>query len=443
MVMARRFTTVVLVASLVAGGAWASVGAQAAPEPEPYAGLASNANGEFHSLAPARVFDSRSSVGARTISTSGASFDVTLLGRGGVPASAAEVFAVVANITVVRPSVQGYLLAYPKGEPRPLASNLSFLPGQTVPNAAVLRPGADGQVRVVLQGLAPGEAHVVIDVFGWISTSSVTTRGARLRTVNPGRLYDSRSVAPFGPGESRAIQITGRSTPNFTIPSTNVVGVVLNVAGINNRPASQGTFLSILPTAPTGVPGTANLNLAPGMTRSNLVIVPVGPDGRIHVYNDRGQINVTLDVMGFLEANVTAPRAGRIIPMRTPFRAIDTRLPPGPLKLSAGQAEPWDFTGTINTTTVGGAPIGPVGSMIGNFTGTGFERQYYNSPLSTFLSITPSAGPPSVSNLNFGINEVVANLAVARLDSRRQVFVYNAEGLVHYLFDIAAMVLAD
>lgn len=451
MVMSRRVFSVALAASLalsalaVGGGPAAS-----APQPTPLSALTTNANGEYHPLTPDRIFDTRRGIGtaagSKPITTNGASFDVTVLGRGGVPADLSQVFAVVANITVARPTVQGYLLAYPRGESRPEASNISFRAGQVVPNTALLRPGTDGQVRVVLQGIAPGEAHVIVDVFGWISTSQVTTRGARLRTVNPGRLYDSRNEVPLSAGEARPVQVRGRSTAAFTIPnSTNVVGVVVNVTGINNRPTSVPTFISVLPTAPSGVPTTSNLNLTAGLTRANLAIVPVGPDGRIYVYNDQGQANVTLDVVGYLETNVVAARAGRIIPMRSPFRAIDTRRPPtGPLKLSAGQAEPWDFTALINSTSVGGVPIGNVTSFVGNLTGTGFERQYYNSPLTTYLSMTPwTAGQPSVSNLSFGIDEAVANLAVSRLGTDRRLWVYNAEGLVHYLFDISAMVLAD
>jgi hypothetical protein len=458
MPMSRRARSALIAAVLVVGVAVvASPSASAVPEAAVPTRLASalplsGALGEFHPLTPARIYDSRSpgigtTPGVKPATpTNDAVFDVQVLGVGGVPANSSDVYAVIANVTVIEPTVDGFLSVFPKGEPWPGTSSVNFRPGQIVPNLALMRPGADGQVRVLLNGLSPGQAHVAIDVFGWVSTSSFPTRGARLLSVSPGRLFDSRSAAPFRAGESRAVQVRGESRADFQIPNTaDVVGVVLNVTGINNRSASQGTFLSVLPTAPSGVPATSNLNLARGAIRANLVIVPLGPDGRIHLYNAQGESDIALDVVGYLQNGVASPRAGRIIPLRAPFRAIDTRQgPSGPLRLGAGQAEPWDFRGTIASTTVAGDPIGKVSSMIGNLTGTDFERQYYNSPEFTFLSMVPfAAAGPSVSNLNFGPGEAVANQAVARLNINDQVFVYNAEGFVHYIYDVSAMVLAD
>ena len=60
------------------------------------------------------------------------SVNITVTGRGGVPASG--VGAVVLNVTAVAPTASSYMTVWPTGEPQPLASNLNFTPGQTVPN---------------------------------------------------------------------------------------------------------------------------------------------------------------------------------------------------------------------------------------------------------------------------------------------------------------------
>ena len=52
----------------------------------------------------------------------------------------------VLNVTVTEPSMQSYLTVFPLGESRPLASNLSFSGGQTIPNLVVAKLGADGKV---------------------------------------------------------------------------------------------------------------------------------------------------------------------------------------------------------------------------------------------------------------------------------------------------------
>jgi hypothetical protein len=57
-------------------------------------------------------------------------------GRGGVPADAA---AVVLNVTVNEPEQAGFVTAYPCGTPRPNASNLNYVPGQTIPNNVIVR----------------------------------------------------------------------------------------------------------------------------------------------------------------------------------------------------------------------------------------------------------------------------------------------------------------
>ena len=65
-------------------------------------------------------------------------------GTGGVPGS--DVGAVVLNVTVTRPTTAGFVTVYPDGSARPVASNLNFSPGETVPNLVVAPVGSDGKV---------------------------------------------------------------------------------------------------------------------------------------------------------------------------------------------------------------------------------------------------------------------------------------------------------
>ena len=109
--------------------------------------------GEFHPLTPVRIYDSRPispinepSPGAKPLSApAAASFDIGLLGLGGIPVEAANVLAVVVNITVTEPGAVGYLEAYGKGAQPPVRTSIvNFSPHQTVPNSAIVRPGQDG-----------------------------------------------------------------------------------------------------------------------------------------------------------------------------------------------------------------------------------------------------------------------------------------------------------
>jgi subtilisin family serine protease len=125
---------------------------------------------QLTSLNPARLVDSRSlptidglqqNIGP--IRTQG-TLRVAVAGRGGVPASGVR--AVALNVTVVSPTASGHLTAFPSGGAVPGASNLNFVPGQTVPNMVIAQLGSDGKVVLLNSN---GSTPVVVDVVGWFS----------------------------------------------------------------------------------------------------------------------------------------------------------------------------------------------------------------------------------------------------------------------------------
>jgi hypothetical protein len=84
-------------------------------------------------------------------------------GVAGVPASG--VSAVVLNVTATEPTAGGFITAYASGTALPLASNLNFLAGQTVPNLVVAPVGADG--KVILHNGSPGQVQLIADIAGY------------------------------------------------------------------------------------------------------------------------------------------------------------------------------------------------------------------------------------------------------------------------------------
>ena len=92
---------------------------------------------------------------------------MTVVGRGGVPASG--VGAVVVNLTVTQPSAPGFITAYPTGTERPNASSLNFIPGQTVPNLVVAKVGQNGQISLFNSA---GATHLVADIVGYFPGST-------------------------------------------------------------------------------------------------------------------------------------------------------------------------------------------------------------------------------------------------------------------------------
>jgi hypothetical protein len=116
--------------------------------------------GFFHTVTPCRLVDTREG----SALTPSQEADFTIFGKCGVPNSAA---AVALNLTVVSPTGQGHLIAYPVGSFRPPTSVLNFRSAQTRANSAVIPlplGGAFGVLPVVADG---GSTHLVIDVSGY------------------------------------------------------------------------------------------------------------------------------------------------------------------------------------------------------------------------------------------------------------------------------------
>ena len=164
---------------------------------------------------------------------------------------------------------------------------------------------------------------MLIDVFGWFSTSSYATRGARLIPVGPGRIYDSRNPSfgvpdPVTALEVVTVPIRGADSLNPAVTdivpnSPSVVGALVNVTGVNNRAGSQPTFVSVVPETPVGGqwPTTSNLNLRAGQIKPNLVLVPVGADGAIRLFNESGSVDLVVDIVGYLvNGAASQPRPG-------------------------------------------------------------------------------------------------------------------------------------
>jgi len=418
------------------------------------------AGGEYHSLAPARIYDSRPATSVnepapapKSATPTQPTFDIRLRGVGGVPVNDADVLAVVVNITVTEPTAAGWLNAYGAGESGGLASIVNFTAGQTVPNLSIVRPGANGDLTIKLFSTsASGSAHVVVDVFGWFSKTafhSDTDPGARLVPIAPGRILDTREAGgAFGAGEQRALPIRGATlaTGERLDAGADLIGVVLNVTGINQEPASTGTFLSVVPElAPGTAPSTSNVNLSRGQIKPNMVFVPVGADGSVRLFNHAGATHVAVDVVGYLTTKDVGERAGRVVPLAAPYRVFDTRQAQWQsVALGPGQAEDWSFDDFVTSVTVEGSWLGPQDAVIGNLTSAELKRQVATVPVSSFLTVYPTDQTrPVASNLNMVEGAPVPNLAIMKYGPSSTVRVFNLQGFNHYLFDASAVVLGN
>jgi hypothetical protein len=146
--------------------------------------------GEFHSVVPRRIVDTRSPLGGHTGPLGpGEMASFAVLGRGGVPPSG--VAAVILNTTVAAPTEDGYLTVFPAGSTRPTASNVNFRAGQAVPNLVTVGVESDGAVAIFNSA---GNTDVVVDVVGWYSSRDNRIRGSAFAPRTPQR----PACSPFG-----------------------------------------------------------------------------------------------------------------------------------------------------------------------------------------------------------------------------------------------------
>ena len=374
-----------------------------------YQPAAPPAPGAYHPMTPFRILDTRtgSPLGA------GQSIDVQITGQGGVPSMG--VTAVVMNVTVTRTTASSYLTVYPAGTARPVASNLNWVAGQTVPNLVEVAIGTGGQVTAY--NLA-GTVDVIFDVAGYVSTTAAGPDGL-FNALVPARILDTRTSTQVGPGQTLDVQVTGKGL----VPSIGVSAVVLNVTATNPTASS---YLTVFPTGATR-PTASNLNFVAGQTVPNRVVVKVGTAGKVSIYNLTGSTDVVADVSGwFVDAASNPSATGVAFNGLSPKRILDTRTAKGPVGPGG--------TITVPVATLGGVPAmtsaAPPTAVVLNVTIT-------DTTVAGYLTVWPDGnGRPTASDLNWAAGQTVPNLAVVKLGANGMVDVYNLTGSTDVVIDV-------
>jgi hypothetical protein len=209
-------------------------------------------------------------------------------GRVGVPVDAS---AVVLNVTVTEPAAAGFTTVFPCGVSRPLASQLNYTAGQTIPNAVVAKVGAGGEICV----FTLARAHYVIDVSGYFPEGSFVGLGA------PRRVLDSRVGESTADGQFAGVGVREAGS-TLRLPVAGRVGVPVDASAVVlnvtvTEPAAAG-FTTVFPPARSR-PLASQLNYTAGQTIPNAVIVPLGPGGEICVFT-LARAHYVIDVSGYV-----------------------------------------------------------------------------------------------------------------------------------------------
>jgi hypothetical protein len=269
--------------------------------------VSSASTGLYTPLAPSRICDTRAAGGGIASNQCDASGANPILASGpvltfnvhtatdGVPATG--VTAVVFNLTAIAPSAPTVLTAYAAGAARPTASNVNVNPGEAVPNRVIVPVSGSETVSI---WNSVGSVNVAVDVDGYFSASgaqfTALSSPARVCNTQFGNTSDAGCTEGLVPaGGTLNIDVTGIDGIPVLGAAHSPVAIVANVTAVN---ASATTFVTVYPGL-TSRPTASDLNVTSFWPVPNLVVVEVGSDGTINLFNAAGNVNLIIDVLGY------------------------------------------------------------------------------------------------------------------------------------------------
>jgi hypothetical protein len=377
--------------------------------------------GPFVPLNPARVLDTRNGTGLRPGPIGpGQGLSMLIAGIGGAPATGLQ--AVVLNVTVTDTSAASYLTVYPSGAPRPNASNLNWSPGGPIANVVVVPVDSTGHITLFN---AAGSVDVIGDIEGYVAAPSATPAVAGLfNPVVPTRVLDTRN----GTG-GVTHPVAGGQTISLQVAQPGQEAVVLNVTATN---ATAYSYLTVWPDG-AARPTASNLNFASQQTVPNRVVVKVGANGKIDLFNAAGQVDIVADLNGwFTDANPGG--SGARFQGMQPTRILDTRNGTGGFSNSLGPG------GSLALSVAGVAGIpSSATAVVANVTVTNTHGVISaGDPWgSSYLTAWPDGtGRPTASDLNWVSGETVPNMVVVKLGTAGKLDLYNALGTTDVIVDV-------
>ncbi|MFE5582148.1 hypothetical protein [Kitasatospora sp. NPDC056531] len=299
-----------------------------------------------------------------------------------------EATAVVVNVTATNPTATGYLSLGPTSRPEvgaPGTSSLNFTPGQTVSNLVTVALGQDSVRPFISAYNSAGTTDVVLDVVGYYVPGATD----KYAPLHPTRIADSRTdgTGRLGSFATRSIQV---ARPE--LGDQDARAVVLNVTATDG---TANSFLTVYPTGTARPSEGSNVTVPVRRDVANQVVVPVGADGKIDIYNHLGSVNVIVDLLGYYGPSGT----GLFQALKTPVRLNDTRTTgfkmTGPTEMGLGiEMDPKGVGAEVNVTAT-------------------------NADSAGHLTVFPSTAGwnvPNTSTLNYAPGQTVANSVTTGLD---------------------------
>ena len=248
------------------------------------------------------------------------------------------------------------------------SSNLNIeYAGQTIANLAIAPLGVDGMVSIYTQG----GGQLIVDCVR-LFRGERRTRDGRYVRVFPEPVA-RHSVAAFGQTSQR------RHRSGASDRASAVFRQAARPRRSCERDGDAGERRRLCASAAVGFTrfgGYSNLNVVDGQTIPNLVVVPIGADGSVTVFSERGT-HVIVDVFGYFTNDAVA-RVDRWTLRRVRARRDSWILATAPMPAGASVTD-------IAPRGRAGIPAAGVAAVFGNLTAT-------DSTGTGFVQVSPGAG---------------------------------------------------
>jgi YVTN family beta-propeller protein len=207
-------------------------------------------SGRMQAMSPTRVLDTRTGLGA-AMAPLGKESTAVLQFPGPSSVQVDKATAVVLTVTVTQPAADGWLVVYPGDAGLPLASNLNYTAGATVPNLVVVPLDELGRVRIYS---SEGPVDVIVDVVGWFDRAVDTLALTGLSTSGSEVVVDPTSTYAFISNTAQnQVEVLRLADGVFEAPilvGSQPMGLDLTPAGDRLYVALRGSsFVSVVDVA--------------------------------------------------------------------------------------------------------------------------------------------------------------------------------------------------
>ena len=252
---------------------------------------------DFTAIVPTRILNTHAGVGTGGVIAKvagGSSINLKVGGTGSIPANAT---AVALNLTATDATSSGYITAYSTGQTKPGTSNLAYADGQVKAAGVIIGLGKGGEITLANTASTTSGVDLIADVAGYFTQSSA----AGYQPIAPDRVLDTGTGVGETGGKAAKVPGDGTLAVKVNAPS-GAKAVVMNLT-VTDDPV--GGVINAYPYGESQ-PSTSSLNFAANSTIANTVVVPLGSNGEVDLYNyDSQPVDLIADVAGYFTSSAT------------------------------------------------------------------------------------------------------------------------------------------